>query len=41
MDDMLKQADEMTTTISLMQHMYDTMKQMVDTTHRMVSQSTT
>jgi RND superfamily putative drug exporter len=33
MDDMLKQADEMTTTIALMQHMYDVMKQMVDITH--------
>jgi RND superfamily putative drug exporter len=39
MDDMLKQANEMTTTIGLMQHMYDTMQQMVDTTHRMVSQT--
>ena len=39
MDDMLKQADEMTTTINLMQRMYDTMQQMVDTTHRMVSQT--
>jgi RND superfamily putative drug exporter len=39
MDDMLKQADEMTDTISLMQHMNDIMKQMVDTTHRL-SEST-
>ena len=39
MDDMLKQADEMTTTINLMQRMYDPMKQMVDTTHRMVGQT--
>jgi RND superfamily putative drug exporter len=39
MDDMLKQADEMTTTINLMQRMYDTMQQMVDTTHRMVGQT--
>jgi putative drug exporter of the RND superfamily len=39
MDDMLKQADEMTTTINLMQRMYDTMQQMVDTTHRLVSQT--
>ncbi len=30
MDDMLKQADEMTTTINLMQRMYDLMQQMVD-----------
>ena len=37
MDDLLKQADEMTTTISLMQGMYDLMQQMVDTTHRTVS----
>ena len=34
MDDMLKQADEMTTTIKIMQRMYDLMQQMVDTTHR-------
>ncbi len=39
MDDMLKQADEMTTTINLMQRMYDTMQQMVDTTHRLVGQT--
>ena len=39
MDDMLKQADEMTTTINLMQRMYNTMQQMVDTTHRMVNQT--
>ena len=39
MDDMLKQADEMTTTINLMQRMQDTMQQMVDTTHRMVTQT--
>jgi putative drug exporter of the RND superfamily len=37
MDDLLKQADEMSTTISLMQSMYDLMQQMVDTTHRTVS----
>jgi RND superfamily putative drug exporter len=36
MEDMLKQADEMTTTIGIMQRMYDLMQQMVDTTHRMV-----
>jgi putative drug exporter of the RND superfamily len=39
MDDMLKQADEMTTTINLMQRMYDTLQQMVDTTHRIVGQT--
>jgi putative drug exporter of the RND superfamily len=37
MDDLLKQADEMSTTINLMQSMYDLMQQMVDTTHRTVS----
>ena len=36
---MLKQADEMTTTINLMQRMYDMMQQMVDTTHRMVGKT--
>ncbi len=36
MNDMLKQADDMTATINLMQRMYDVMQQMVDTTHRMV-----
>ncbi|RDH76125.1 MMPL family transporter [Mycolicibacterium moriokaense] len=36
MEDMLDQADEMTTTINLMQRMYELMQQMVDTTHRMV-----
>jgi RND superfamily putative drug exporter len=35
MDDMQKQADEMTNTIALMQHMYDIMKEMVETTHRL------
>jgi putative drug exporter of the RND superfamily len=35
MEDMLKQADEMTTTIGIMQNMYELMKQLVDTTHRM------
>jgi putative drug exporter of the RND superfamily len=39
MEDMLKQADEMTTTINLMQRMYDLMQQMVATTHRMVGQT--
>jgi len=37
MNNMLKQADEMTTTIVTMQRMYDLMKQLVATTHRMVS----
>ena len=36
MNDMLKQADEMTKTIGIMQHMYELMQQMTDTTHRMV-----
>ena len=34
MEDMLKQADELTTTIGIMQRMQDLMQQMVDTTHR-------
>ncbi|MGH3724522.1 MAG: RND family transporter [Mycobacterium sp.] len=37
MEDMLKQADDMTTTINLMQRMYELMQQMVATTHRMVT----
>lgn len=36
MDNMLKQADEMTKTIANMQRMYDLMTQLVATTHRMV-----
>jgi RND superfamily putative drug exporter len=36
MNNMLKQADEMTTTIANMQRMYDLMTQLVATTHRMV-----
>jgi RND superfamily putative drug exporter len=36
MEDMLEQADQMSTTISLMQRMYDLMEQMVGATHRMV-----
>ena len=39
MNDMLKQADEMSTTINLMQRMYDLMQQLVNTTHRMVGQT--
>ena len=37
MNDMLKQADEMTKTIATMQRMYDLMTQLVGTTHRMVA----
>jgi RND superfamily putative drug exporter len=36
MNNMLKQADEMTKTIATMQRMYDLMTQLVATTHRMV-----
>jgi RND superfamily putative drug exporter len=36
MADMLKQADQMTTTINLMQRMYELMQEMVATTHSMV-----
>ncbi|BBZ49673.1 RND family transporter [Mycobacterium heidelbergense] len=36
MDNMLKQADEMTKTIATMQRMYELMTQLVATTHRMV-----
>jgi RND superfamily putative drug exporter len=36
MEDMLKQADEMGTTIGILQRMYALMQQLVDTTHRMV-----
>ena len=36
MDNMVKQADEMTKTIANMQRMYDLMTQLVATTHRMV-----
>ena len=36
MEDMLKQADDMSTTIAIMQRMYGLMQQMVATTHRMV-----
>ena len=36
MEDLVKQADDMSRTIALMQRMYDLMQQMVDTTHRMV-----
>jgi RND superfamily putative drug exporter len=35
-NDMLKQADDMATMINVMQHTYDVMQQMRDTTHRMV-----
>jgi putative drug exporter of the RND superfamily len=36
MDDMLKQADELTTTIGIMQRMYGILQQLVATTHSMV-----
>ncbi|MUL82892.1 MULTISPECIES: RND family transporter [unclassified Mycolicibacterium] len=36
MEDLVKQADDMSNTISLMQRMYDLMQLMVGTTHRMV-----
>jgi len=36
MEDMLKQADEMTNTIAVMQRMYDLMTQMIQTTHSLV-----
>ncbi|OLP02715.1 hypothetical protein BVU76_08170 [Mycolicibacterium porcinum] len=36
MEDMLKQADQMTQTINVMQRMYELMSQMVATTHRLV-----
>nr|WP_083654219.1 RND family transporter [Mycobacterium sp. GA-1841] len=36
MEDLLEQADDMSTTIALMQRMYELMKEMVDTTHGMV-----
>ena len=36
MNDLLKQADDMTTMINVMQHKYEVMQQMRDTTHRMV-----
>ena len=39
MDEMLKQADEMAETISLMQRMYGLMQQLADTTHRMVGKT--
>ena len=39
MNDMLKQADEMSTTISLMQRMYDSMQELVNTTHQMALQT--
>ena len=39
MNDMLKQADEMSTTINLMQRMYDSMQQLVNTTHHMVGET--
>ena len=38
-NDLLKQADEMATMISVMQRMYDVMQQLVDMTHRMVGET--
>ena len=37
--DLLKQADEMSTTINTMQRMYDLMQQLANTTHRMVGET--
>lgn len=37
MEDMLRQAEEMETTIGILQRMYSLMQQLVDTTHRMVA----
>jgi putative drug exporter of the RND superfamily len=37
--DLLKQADQMSTTINLMQRMYDLMQQLVHTTHHMAGES--
>jgi putative drug exporter of the RND superfamily len=39
MNELLKQADQMTETINLMQRMYDLMQQLADTTHRMVGET--
>jgi putative drug exporter of the RND superfamily len=39
MNDLLKQADEMTQMINLMQRMYDAMQELTDTTHRMVGET--
>ena len=39
MNDLLQQADDIATTIGVMQHMYSLMQQMADTTHRMVGQT--
>jgi putative drug exporter of the RND superfamily len=39
MNELLKQADQMTGTINLMQRMYDLMQQLADTTHRMVGET--
>ena len=39
MKEMLEQADNMGTTITVMQRMYELMQQMVDTTHRMVGKT--
>jgi putative drug exporter of the RND superfamily len=39
MDDMLKQADELEDTIQRMQRMYNLMKELTDTTHKMVGET--
>jgi len=36
MDDLVKQADELTKTIGTMQHLYELMQQVTNTTHRMI-----
>jgi RND superfamily putative drug exporter len=38
-NDLLKQADEMSTTINTMQRMYDSMQQLANTTHRMAGET--
>ncbi len=39
MKDMRKQADELTETINIMQHMYGLIQQLTDTTHHMVGET--
>ncbi|OBI41144.1 RND family transporter [Mycobacterium sp. E796] len=39
MNDMLKQADELTETIKIMEHMYDLLQQLVATTHHMIRET--
>ena len=40
MNDLLKQADEIATITNVMNRMYDSMQQLVNTTHRMVGETT-